>query len=138
VRRPDLWAVMVMLVPVTNTLRVEFSENGPINVPEQGSASTEDGLHGLLITDTLHRVVDGTPYPAVFMTAGRNDSRVALWQPGKLTARLQAATTSGRPVILRVEEHGGHGLGLTTDQREAALADEYAFLLRHTATTVAR
>jgi prolyl oligopeptidase len=96
-----------------------------------GSVSTEEGLRGLLIADTLHRVVDGTPYPAVFLTAGRNDSRVALWQPGKLTARLQAATGSGRPVVLRIEEHGGHGSGSTTDQRELALADEYAFLLHH-------
>lgn len=61
---------------------------------------------------------------------------MALWQPGKLTARLQAATGSGRPVILRVENHGGHGLGSTTDQRDAALADEYAFLLQHTRKTV--
>jgi hypothetical protein len=42
---------------------------------------------------------------------------------------LQAATTSGRPVVLRVEAHGGHGLGSTRDQESALLADELAFLL---------
>jgi hypothetical protein len=42
---------------------------------------------------------------------------------------LQAATTSGRPVVLRVEAHGGHGLGSARDQESALLADELAFLL---------
>ncbi|MGH3680887.1 MAG: prolyl oligopeptidase family serine peptidase [Natronosporangium sp.] len=53
----------------------------------------------------------------------------ATWQPAKLAARLQAATGSGRPVLLRVEEHGGHGFGATTDQQDALLADQLAFLL---------
>lgn len=129
VRRPDLWAAMVMHVPMVNATRVEFSENGPINVPEFGSVTTEEGLRGLLIIDAYLRVRDGTPYPAVLLTAGMNDPRVAAWQPAKLAARLQAATTSGRPVVLRVEAHGGHGFGSTRDQENALLADELAFLL---------
>jgi prolyl oligopeptidase len=129
VRRPELFAAMVMRVPVCNSLRAELSENGPINVAEFGSHSTEDGLRALLITDSYARVVDGTPYPAVLLTAGLNDRRVAVWQPGKLAARLQAATSSGRPVLLRVDEHAGHGFGSTQRQRDRQTADSYAFLL---------
>lgn len=129
VRRPDLWAAMVMHVPMVNATRVEFSENGPINVPEFGSVTTEEGLRGLLIIDPYLRVRDGTPYPAVLLTAGMNDPRVPAWQPAKLAAHLQVATTSGRPVLLRVEAHGGHGIGSTRDQEDALLADELAFLL---------
>ncbi|MPZ28627.1 MAG: prolyl oligopeptidase family serine peptidase [Micromonosporaceae bacterium] len=129
VRRPDLWAAMVMHVPVADALRYEFSENGPINVPELGSVRTTAGLHALRIIDTYRRVQDGAAYPAVLLTTGRNDRRVATWQPAKLAARLQAATASGRPVLLRVEEHGGHGFGATTGQRDALLADQLAFLL---------
>jgi prolyl oligopeptidase len=58
-----------------------------------------------------------------------NDPRVPAWEPAKLAARLQAATISGRPVLLRVEPHGGHGIGSTRDQERALLADELAFLL---------
>jgi len=47
----------------------------------------------------------------------------------KMAARLQAATASGKPVLLRVEEHGGHGMGSTKHQQDAELADELAFLL---------
>jgi prolyl oligopeptidase len=129
VRRPDLWAAMVMQVPVTNLTRVEFSENGPINIPELGSVSTEQGLRDLLITDSYLRIRDGTRYPAVLLTAGLNDPRVAPWQPAKMAARLQAATTSGLPVLLRVEAHAGHGHGSTRKQENELTADVFAFLL---------
>src|SRR5947209_14683089 len=59
VRRPDLWAVMVIRVGVTDALRVETSENGPNNIPEFGSVGTEEGLRGLQIIDSYGRVHDG-------------------------------------------------------------------------------
>jgi prolyl oligopeptidase len=133
VRRPDLWGAMIMQVPATNTTRMEFSENGPINVPEMGSVSTESGLRQLLITDSYLGVRDGTRYPAVLITAGLNDPRVAIWEPAKMAARLQAATTSGRPVLLRVDPHAGHGFGSTQTQRNELTADILAFLLRELA-----
>ncbi|WP_157494636.1 prolyl oligopeptidase family serine peptidase [Kutzneria sp. 744] len=128
VRRPDLFAAMVSQVPVFNMTRMEFSENGPINAPEFGTQTTEEGLRALLIVDSYLRVVDGVEYPAVLITAGLNDPRVAAWQPAKMAARLQAATASDRPVLIRVEQHGGHGLGSTRDQRNAVMADIFAFL----------
>ena len=129
VRRPDLWAAMIMQVPETNSTRFEFSENGPVNVPEMGSVSTEPGLRDLLITDSYLRVDDGTRYPAVLITAGLNDPRVPVWQPAKMAARLQAATASGRPVLLRVDPHAGHGQGSTQTQRNELTADILAFLM---------
>jgi prolyl oligopeptidase len=129
VRRPELWAAMVMRVPATNLTRMEFGENGPINIPEMGSVTTETGLRDLLLVDAYLRVEDATAYPAVLLTAGRNDPRLPAWQPGKMAARLQAATTSGRPVLLRVDAHAGHGHGSTRHQRDALTADMLAFLL---------
>jgi prolyl oligopeptidase len=128
VRRPDLFGAMVSEVPVFNSTRKEFSENGPVNTPEFGSVRTEEGLRALLIIDSYLRVVDGAEYPAVLITVGLNDGRVVAWQPAKMAARLQAATSSDRPVLLRVEEHGGHGLGSTRDQRNGVMADIFAFL----------
>ena len=128
VRRPDLWAVMVMQVPVNNTLRVEVTPNGPPNIFEFGSVMTEEGFRGLHIMDAYSRVHDGTAYPAVLVTAGANDPRVAIWQAAKIAARLQAATSSGKPVLLRVEFQGGHGMGSTQQQFNEELADEFAFL----------
>lgn len=131
VRRPDLWAAMILKVPVVNTLRVELTENGPVHISELGSVSTGEGLRSLLVCDAYHRVRDGVAYPPVLLTAGRNDSRVPAWQPGKLAARLQAAAPPGRggPTLLRVEEDAGHGFGSTAEQRDAEHADAFAFAL---------
>ena len=133
VRRPDLWSAIVLQVPAANMTRMEFSENGPINVPEFGSGSTEAGLRDLLIIDCYLRVRDGERYPAVLITTGLNDLRVAAWDPAKMAARLQAATSSGRPVLLRVDPHAGHGFGSTQAQRDELTADILAFL-RHELT----
>ena len=134
VRRPELWAAVVMMVSVTNALRMEFEENGPINVPEFGSVSTEEGFRSLQIVDSYTKLQDGVQYPAVLLTTGLNDPRVEVWQATKMAARLQAATTSGKPVLLRVEPHGGHGSGATKTQQDEELADEFAFLLSQMAT----
>ncbi|MDQ6694367.1 MAG: prolyl oligopeptidase family serine peptidase [Chloroflexota bacterium] len=129
--RPDLWAVMFIEVGVTNLIRFENSENGPPNVPEFGSTATEEGFRALQLVDSYHQIKDGTPYPAVMVTTGLNDPRVVTWMATKMAARLQAATSSGRPVLLRVEEHAGHGasMGSTKSQVHAELADKLAFML---------
>jgi prolyl oligopeptidase len=77
-----------------------------------------------------HHVEDRTAYPAVLITAGINDPRVDPWESAKMTARLQAATSSGKPVLLRVNYGGGHGLiGATRQQVQEARADSWSFLL---------
>jgi prolyl oligopeptidase len=50
-----------------------------------------------------------------------------------MTARLQAATRSGKSVLLRVEFDAGHGFGSTREQQDSEAADTYAFLLQETA-----
>ena len=79
--------------------------------------------------DAYQQVKDGIPYPAVLLTEGFNDPRILAWMPAKFAARLQAATSSRRPVLLRVEFDGGHA---GDDSRSHAFnqrADELAFLL---------
>lgn len=129
VRRPDLWAVMVILVGVTNALRMELTPNGPPNVLEFGTVATEEGFAGLKIIDSYARVEDGTAYPAVLLTTGLNDPRIVPWMVTKMAARLQAATGSERPVLLRVTFDAGHGVGSTRKQENAEWADIFAFLL---------
>jgi prolyl oligopeptidase len=46
-----------------------------------------------------------------------------------MTARLQAATSSGKPVLLRVDYGGGHGGGSGRDGYRERLADSWSFLL---------
>ena len=78
---------------------------------------------------TYHNIKDGTAYPAVLLVHGLNDPRVDVWESGKAAARLQAASSSGKPVLLRLDLQAGHGMGSTATQRDAMSADIYSFLL---------
>jgi prolyl oligopeptidase len=113
----------------SDALRSETMESGPANIPEFGTVKTQEGFRALYAMDAYQHVKPSTAYPAVLLTTGANDPRVAPWQAAKMTARLQAATSSGRPILLRVDYDAGHGLGSTKSQRDEELADEEAFLL---------
>jgi prolyl oligopeptidase len=125
--RPDLFAGVIDSVPAANTLRAEFSPNGPSNIPEFGSVTTEQGFKNLYEMDTIQHIRPHTRYPAILITTGLNDPRVSPWEPAKLTAALQAAG-SPNPVLLRVDADAGHGIGSTKSQNDELYADMYAFV----------
>jgi prolyl oligopeptidase len=128
--RPDLFAAALDVVGVSNAMRAEFSPNGPPNIPEFGSVTTEAGFRALYAMDAYQHVVNGTAYPAVMLITGFNDPRVASWQLAKFTARLQEASASGRPILLRVDYDAGHGfMASSRQQSEQLLTDQFAFLL---------
>jgi prolyl oligopeptidase len=131
--RPDLFAVAIIRVGITEAVRfIEATTNGPNHESEMGSVKTEAGVRQLLAMSTYHQIKDGTPYPAVLFTAGMNDNRVAPWIAFKTFARLSAATSSARPVLLRVESAAGHGMSSTAEQRNSEMADRLAFILWNT------
>jgi prolyl oligopeptidase len=126
-RRPAGFGAVVLRVPVTNTLRLETEDNGPPNIPEYGTVTSETGLRALLISDACHRLDPTGGYPPTLATAGLRDPRVTPWQPAKFIAHLQAAANPGYPTMLRVEEHAGHGVGSTKEQLDRETADRYTF-----------
>ena len=127
--RPDLFGAAIIVSGVLDALRAETTAHGSVDLPEFGSTRTEDGFKALYAMSAYHHAKDGTPYPAVLITAGINDPRVDPWESAKMTARLQAATSSGKPVLLRVDYGGGHGLiGATLQRRQEGRADAWSFL----------
>ncbi len=128
VRRPDLFAAVVPRVAALDMLRFEFASEGPASIPEFGSVATREGFEALRKVSAYHQVKHGTAYPAVLLTAGMNDPRIDAWQAAKMAARLQAASSSAKPVLLRVEWKGGDAEGDSRTQREEELADIYTFL----------
>jgi prolyl oligopeptidase len=127
---PQLFAAALDVVGASNTLRSEFTPNGPPNIPEFGTVTNETGFRALYAMDAYEHVVPGVAYPAVMLITGFNDPRVASWELAKFAARLARATTSGRPILLRVDYDAGHGfLAASREQSEQLLTDEYAFLL---------
>jgi prolyl oligopeptidase len=127
--RPDLFGVILDHVGMSDSLRVELTPNGPPNISEFGSVQTEPGFHGLYAMGPYFHVRDGVAYPAALFTTGANDPRVPPWEMTKMAARVQAATSSGRPVLLRIDYDAGHGIGSTASQGEGLTADTWAFAL---------
>jgi prolyl oligopeptidase len=125
--RPDLFAGAIEVVPAGNELRMEFTPSGPANVPEFGSVKTEQGFKNLYAMDTIQHIHKGTQYPAIMVTTGLNDPRVAPWAPAKVAAAFQALGTA-RPVLLRIDEEAGHGIGSTRTQTDRLTADWIAFV----------
>jgi prolyl oligopeptidase len=127
--RPDLFSVILDDVGESDSLRMETEPNGPPNVPEFGSVSDEAGFHSLYAMSSYAHVRDGTAYPAILFNTGANDPRVAPWHMLKMAARVQAATSSDRPVLLRIDFDAGHGMGSTKNQYAEEVADQWAFAL---------
>jgi prolyl oligopeptidase len=128
-QRPDLFALGIVNVGVVNALRAESEPNGAVNTPEFGSVKDPDGFKALYAMDAYQHVKNGTAYPAVLLITGANDPRVDPVELFKMTARLQAATSSGNPILLRVDSDAGHGIGSTKTQRDLITADQAALLL---------
>jgi prolyl oligopeptidase len=125
-QRPDIARVVIAAVPVMDSLRFETTTNGRFNTPEYGTVEDPGLFTVLLAYSPYHNVVDGTAYPAVLLTAGQNDTRVDAWHAKKMTARLQEATSSDRPVLLRLESTG-HLAG-SLDQAIDETTDWHTFL----------
>lgn len=130
--RPELFAAVVDRVGWSNPLRYVAEPNGYGEEPEWGAIRERAGYQALKLIDSYQAVKDGVAYPAVLLTTGVTDPRVGPFHVGKMTARLQAATSSGKPVLLRVDFDAGHGVGSTRAQQDRETADIYAFLLWQT------
>jgi prolyl oligopeptidase len=129
--RPDLFAAAVCNVGCANAMRSEFSANGPINTPEFGTVKDPEECQALFEMDGVHHVQKGVQYPAVMGVGGWNDPRVEAWEPGKFVAALQAATASGKPVLMKVNYDNGH----FTEEKTVTFknfAGQFAFLLWQT------
>jgi len=128
VQRPDLFRAVVTAVGIYDMLRVELTPNGAFNVTEFGSVKQPDQFKALCGYSPMHQVKNGTAYPAVLLTTGEHDGRVAPWMSYKMAARLQAANPGGRPVLLRVASDAGHGMGTSLSSEIDEQADELSFL----------
>jgi len=130
--RPELFAAVIDGVGWSNPLRYVAEQNGYGEEPEWGAISEPAGYRALKGIDSYQAVKDGVAYPAVLLTTGVTDPRVGPFHVAKMTARLQVASSSRKPILLRVEFDAGHGVGSTRAQQDREAADTYAFLLWQT------
>ena len=133
--RPEMFAGAMLNVAFTNPTRMEVEPAGAANYDEYGNPSVESEFKALYEMDTYQHVRDGGRYPAVLIMHGITDPRVSPWHSAKLAARLQRATASDDPVLLRVTFDAGHGAGSTRTQVDEQWADMIAFTLWRATTS---
>jgi prolyl oligopeptidase len=127
-QHPGLFRAVASSVGIYDMLRNELSPNAVFNVTEFGSVNDPAQFRALYAYSPYHHVVAGTAYPAVIFLTGANDPRVNPMNSRKMTARLQSATSSSLPVLLRTSSNSGH-IDVSLNERIEQTADIYAFFL---------
>jgi prolyl oligopeptidase len=128
-QHPELYAAVVSSVGIYDMLRVELDPNGEFNVTEFGTVKNPDNFRALYAYSPYHNVKNGAAYPSVLFLTGEHDGRVNPAQSRKMVACMQAATSSGKPILLRTSAKTGHGGGTALSLRIEKESDVYAFIL---------
>ena len=127
-QRPELFRAIVVQVPLLDMLRYHRFLIARLWIPEYGSADDPEQYAWLRAYSPYHHVRSGTEYPAVLLATAESDTRVDPMHARKMTARLQAATSSSRPVLLRLEARAGHGAGKPLSKVLDELTDTWSFV----------
>ncbi len=128
--RPDLYAGIIAAVPfvdVINTMSDTSLPLTPPEWPEWGNPIEDPVAYDYMASYSPYDNVTRKAYPAVLATGGLSDPRVTYWEPEKWAVKLREHTTSGRPVLLKINMEAGHGgaSGRFDFLKEIAL--DYAF-----------
>jgi prolyl oligopeptidase len=126
-QRPELFRAVVIQVPLLDMLRYHRFRIARLWIPEYGSPEIPEQFAWLRAYSPYHRVRPG-PYPSVLLATAANDTRVDPMHARKMTAALQAASTSGHPVLLRLETEAGHGAGKPVSKVLEELTDSWSFV----------
>jgi prolyl oligopeptidase len=129
-QHPELFTAVVCRVGVLDMLLHDRHPNGAFNVPEYGTAKDPEQFKAIYAYSPYHHMKDGTAYPAVLFLTGAHDGRVDPGNSLKMAARLQSATSSKRPTLLKVSSSTGHGAGTSLSKAIEQQADVYAFLFQ--------
>ncbi|WGM31011.1 S9 family peptidase [Brevundimonas sp. NIBR11] len=110
--RPELWAGVIGQVPfvdVINTMSDTTLPLTPPEWPEWGNPIEDVEAYDYIASYSPYDNVEAKAYPAILATGGLSDPRVTYWEPEKWVAKLRPATTSGKPVLLKINMEAGHG-----------------------------
>lgn len=127
-QRSDLFSAVWCGYPLLDMLRYQRFPQGPQWTTEYGSADHEKDFSYLLKYSPYQNVKAGIAYPAVMFFTGDNDTRVNPLHARKMTPLLQAASSSGRPILLHYSLQGGHSAGVSIEQQIQDDTDQLTFL----------
>jgi prolyl oligopeptidase len=128
-QHPEMFRAAVCAYPLLDMLRYQKFFDGPYWVSEYGSTDNPEQFKYIYAYSPYQHVVDGAKYSAILFVTGDGDTRVAPLHARKMTARLQAASGSNRPILLLYDTKSGHSGGRPINKTIDELADRLSFLL---------
>lgn len=129
-QRPDLFGAAVPHVGVMDMLRFHKFTIGWAWTSDYGSPDNAEEFAAIYKYSPLHNIKPGTKYPAVLVTTGDHDDRVAPGHSFKYAATLQESNISDRPILIRIDTNAGHGGGKPVAKLIEEHADKLAFLVK--------
>ncbi len=127
-QRPELFRAVLVQVPLLDMLRYHRFLIARLWIPEYGTPDEPAQFRWLRAYSPYHHVQPGVAYPAVLLATAESDTRVDPMHARKMAARLQAATSGDRPILLRLESQAGHGAGKPRSKALDELTDTWTFV----------
>lgn len=131
--RPDLWAGVIGGVPFIDVLNTMSDTSLPLTPPEWpewGNPLEDPEAYDYIASYCPYSNIEAKAYPAVLSTGGLTDPRVTYWEPAKWAAKLRPHTTSGRPILLKMNMGAGHAGSAGRFEFLRELAHDYAFAIK--------
>ena len=127
-QRPDLCRVVLCWNPLLDMIRYPGFLLGKYWTTEYGDPEKPEEFEWLYAYSPYHNVAEGTAYPATFLMTSDSDTRVHPMHALKMTALLQATTSSEAPILLRFDRKSGHGWGTPLSKTIVDYTDRWAFV----------
>jgi oligopeptidase B len=129
--RPDLYKVVLALVPFVDVINTMLDTTLPLTTQEyeQWGNPTVEKDYKYIMTYSPYDNVKAQKYPNILATGGLNDSQVGFHEPTKWVAKLRALKTDDNLVLLKINMESGHGGATGRFDRLKEVALEWAFTL---------
>jgi len=122
---PELYGAVVIDVPLLDMMRYHRLLAGASWMAEYGNPDIPEQRAWIAKYSPYQNVRPGQPYPRALVTTTTRDDRVHPGHARKFTAKLEA---DGYPVMYYENVEGGHGSGVTPEQRAKMTAVRFTYL----------
>lgn len=131
-QRPELYNAVVIQVPLLDMQRYSKLLAGASWMAEYGDPDKPEEWAFISKYSPYHNLKPNTKYPKVLFTTTTRDDRVHPGHARKMAAKMESM---GYPFYYFENTEGGHGAGVTSDQRAKTIALTYAYLWKQLGRT---
>lgn len=128
-QRPDLFKAVVCGVPLLDMVRFHKFLIARFWIPEYGDPDKQEDFENILKYSPYHNIKENVNYPAMFVFAGENDTRVDPLHAKKFVAEMQNRSAQKNPIMLFMEFDSGHGSGKSVAKQAEDMEMQWRFVM---------